>query len=382
MSLSVFPSLPGLTYTSIKAPGFKTDIQSGSNESEVRLPQYSNPVWKWTLIFDFLHDFFWGSFTAVSELRTLMGFFNSNLGSAAAFLYADPDDNSVGPALVGGEPNVPLAQLALVSDGVGNYYSPVQRTLDGVSYEDITDLNGGIAVYLDGTLATAGSGANQYALDGPGLAIPGYSWLGMVLKWGPGAPSWAAGTNYLLNAEIIDPAGHIQKATARAWAANTAFALNAEIVDPSGHIQKATTAGTSGPAAPSWNDSGGTTPDGAGTLVWTDQGAASGHAGVSGGSIPSFNDTGGSTPDGTGTLIWADQGYYPGPPAPVTAQFRFYFRVRFDSDSQDIEKFLGVGSAAGQPPVGQGGGYWTVGGSESQNGTGTLVLRTARPVPL
>lgn len=382
MSLSVFPSLPGLTYTSVKASGFKTDIQSGSNESEVRLPQYSNPVWKWTLIFDFLHDFFWGSFTAVSELRTLMGFFNSNLGSAAAFLYTDPDDNSVGPALVGGEPNVPLAQLALVSDGVGNYYAPVQRTLDGVSYEDITDLNGGIAVYLDGTLATAGSGANQYALDGPGLAIPGYSWLGMVLKWGPGAPSWAAGTNYLLNAEIIDPAGHIQKATARAWAANTAFALNAEIVDPSGHIQKATTAGTSGPAAPSWNDSGGTTPDGAGTLVWTDQGTASGHAGVSGGSIPSFNDTGGSTPDGTGTLIWADQGYYPGPPAPVTAQFRFYFRVRFESDSQDFEKFLGVGSAAGQPPAGQGGGYWTVGGSESQNGTGTLVLRTARPVPL
>ena len=382
MSLSVFPSLPGLTYTTVKAPGFKTDIQSGSNESEVRLPQYSNPVWKWTLIFDFLHDFFWGSFTAVSELRTLMGFFNSNLGSAAAFLYTDPDDNSVGPAVVGGEPNVPLAQLALVSDGVGNYYSPVQRTLDGVSYEDITDLNGGIAVYLDGTLATAGSGANQYALDGPGLAIPGYSWLGMVLKWGPGAPSWAAGTNYLLNAEIIDPAGHIQKATARAWAANTAFALNAEIVDPSGHIQKATTAGTSGPTAPSWNDSGGTTADGTGTLVWTDQGAASGHAGVSGGSIPSLNDTGGSTPDGTGTLIWADQGYYPGPPAPVTAQFRFYFRVRFDSDSQDFEKFLGVGSGAGQPPAGQGGGYWTVGGSESQNGTGTLVLRTARPVPL
>ena len=382
MSLSVFPSLPGLTYTTVKAPGFKTDIQSGSNESEVRLPQYSNPVWKWTLIFDFLHDFFWGSFTAVSELRTLMGFFNSNLGSAAAFLYTDPDDNSVGPAVVGGEPNVPLAQLALVSDGVGNYYSPVQRTLDGVSYEDITDLKGGIAVYLDGTLATAGSGANQYVLEGPGLAIPGYSWMGMVLKWGPGAPSWASGTNYLLNAEIIDPAGHIQKATARAWAANTAFALNAEIVDPSGHIQKATTAGTSGPTAPSWNDSGGTTADGTGTLVWTDQGTASGHAGVSGGSIPSFNDTGGSTPDGTGTLIWMDEGYYPGPPAPVTAQFRFYFRVRFDSDSQDFEKFLGVGSAAGQPPVGQGGGYWTVGGSESQNGTGTLVLRTARPVPL
>ena len=160
MSLSVFPSLPGLTYTSMKTPKFNTLVQSGANEYEVRLPQYTNPVWTWTLIFDFLHDFFWGSFQTVSELRTLMGFVNDNYGKASSFLYTDPDDNSVGPALVGGLPNVPLAQLALVSDGVGNYYSPVQRTLDGTSFEDITDLNGAIAVYLDGTLAAAGSGTN------------------------------------------------------------------------------------------------------------------------------------------------------------------------------------------------------------------------------
>jgi hypothetical protein len=319
MSLSVFPSLPGLTYTSMKTPKFNTLVQSGANEYEVRLPQYTNPVWTWTLIFDFLHDFFWGSFETVSELRTLMGFVNDNYGKASSFLYTDPDDNSVGPALVGGLPNVPLAQLALVSDGVGNYYSPVQRTLDGTSFEDITDLNGAIAVYLDGTLAAAGSGVNQYTLEGPGLAIPGHSWMGMVLKWGPGAPAWAAGHAYLMNDVILDPAGHIQKVT---------------------------TAGTSGSTA------------------------------------PVFNDAGGSTPDGTGTLVWIDENYYSGPPAPVTAQFRFYFRVRFESDSQDFEKFLGAGSSAGAPPAGQGGGYWTIGGENSQNGSGTLVLRTARPVPL
>jgi hypothetical protein len=115
--------------------------------------------------------------------------------------------------------------------------------------------------------------------------------------------------------------------------------------------------------------------------VWTDQGSAGGSAGTSGASAPAFNDAGGATPDGAGTLIWEDQGYYAGPAAPVTAQFHFYFRVRFDADSQDFEKFAGIGSSAGQPPAGQGGGYWTVGGSESQNGSGTLVLRTARPVP-
>jgi len=379
MSLPVFPSLPGLTFTSLKAPGFKTLNEESSNGYESRLPQYTNPIWKWTLVFDFLHDFFWGGFTTVSELRTLMGFFESNQGSAAAFLYTDPDDNYVGPALVGGAPNTPLAQLQLVSDGAGKYYSPVQRTLDGVGYEDVTDLNGSIAVYLNGTLATAGSGANEYTLEGPGYAIPGYSWLGMVLKWGPGAPAWAGSHTYALNLEILDPSGHIQKATARGWAANTNWALNTEIVDSNGNVQKVTTAGLGGATAPTWNTSG-TTNDGA--AVWTYQASAGGNAGTSGSSIPTFNDTGGSAQDGAGTLVWEDQGYYPGPPAPVTAQFHFYFRVRFDADSQDFEKFAGIGSSAGQPPSGQGGGYWTVGGSESQNGTGTLVLRTARPVPV
>lgn len=82
MSLPVFPSLPGLTYTSVKASNFKNLNEEGSNAYEVRLPQYTNPVWRWTLIFDFLHDFFWGSFTTVSELRTLMGFFNAQYASA------------------------------------------------------------------------------------------------------------------------------------------------------------------------------------------------------------------------------------------------------------------------------------------------------------
>jgi hypothetical protein len=55
------------------------------------------------------------------------------------------------------------------------------------------------------------------------------------------------------------------------WAASTAYALGAEILDPAGHIQKVTTAGTSGSSIPTFNDSSGTTTDG--SAVWTDQGA-------------------------------------------------------------------------------------------------------------
>jgi len=137
MSLSVFPSLPGLTYTSMKTPKFSTLVQSGANEYEVRLPQYTNPVWTWTLIFDFLHDFFWGSFQTVSELRTLMGFVNDNYGKASSFLYTDPDDNSVGPALVVGVPTCPWHSWRLsltawettIPRSSGRSMAPASRTL-------------------------------------------------------------------------------------------------------------------------------------------------------------------------------------------------------------------------------------------------------------
>ena len=257
MSLPVFPSLPGLTFTSVKTPKFATLNASAPNGYESRVAQVLNPIWEWTLVFDFLHDFFWGGFTTVSELRTLMGFFNDQSGMAGSFLFTDPDDNAVGPALASSSPNTPLAELSLVTDGAGGWFSPIQRTLDGVFYEDVTDLNGSIAVYANGVLKSAGGSSGEYQVEGPGLAIPGASYMGLYLNWN--------GT---------EPAG------------------------------------------------------------------------------------------------------------PITAQFNFYFRVRFASDSQDFEKFLGIGAAAGLPPAGQGGGYWTIGGSESQNGSGQLKLRTARPAPL
>ena len=320
MALPVFPTLPGLTYTTLKSPAFSTLNASSPNGYEVRLPQSTNPIWSWTMIFDFLHDYFWGSFTTVSELRTLMGFFNAQYGSMASFLYTDPDDNYVGPALVpiALTPNTPLAQLALVTDGAGHWFSPVQRTLDGVYYEDITDLNGAIAVYANGSAAGVGGGQGQYQVAGPGLAIPGYSYMGMYLAWGN-----AFGSNI--------------------WQPSISYSLGYSFIDPNGYVQKVTTAG-----------------------------------GPSGLVEPIFNSVGTTT---DGSVVWTSQGYNPAPASPITAQFNFYFRVRFDDDSLDFEKFAGAGTT-GQSVAGQGGGWWTIGGSESVNGKGTLKLRTARPVPL
>ena len=115
------------------------------------------------------------------------------------------------------------------------------------------------------------------------------------------------------------------------WAAATAYTLGSFVI-ASGHAQKATAGG------------------------------------ISGATTPAFSIAGGTVNDPTGSVVWTDQGYNPGPTGPITASFNFYFRVRFDGDTQDFEQFMQT--------------LWTIGGSESQNGSGTLKLCTARPTPL
>jgi hypothetical protein len=253
MSLLVYPTLPGLTFTSVKSPEFNTLDNSAPNAYDVRIAQTINPVWSFTMVYDFLRDFGYGGFATVSELRTLMDFFLAMGGKARSFLFTDPDDNHVGPGVVGGTPNTPLAQLSIVDDGAGNFFSPIQRTLGGLFYEDITDLNETVAaikVYDNGVLKILTS---EYTVEGPGLALPTASYMGLYIAW------------------VAEPTG------------------------------------------------------------------------------------------------------------PVTVEFDFYFRVRFESDSQDFEKFAATGSAAAQ--IGQGGGWWTIGGSEAQSGSGTVKLTSARPTP-
>ncbi len=63
--------------------------------------------------------------------------------------------------------------------------------------------------------------------------------------------------------------------TASKWHPSTKYKVGAQITDNTkAHVQIVITAGTSGPGPdpPAWNDAGGTTPDGTGTLMWRDEG--------------------------------------------------------------------------------------------------------------
>src|SRR5579872_3917318 len=103
MSLLVYPSaVRGLTFTTVKAPGFNTLIQAAPNRVETRLAQTRNPTWKWQLIYDYLKDNPKDTVPslAYTDLQTMIGFFESMQGSYDDFLYSDPDDNFVGPGII------------------------------------------------------------------------------------------------------------------------------------------------------------------------------------------------------------------------------------------------------------------------------------------
>jgi hypothetical protein len=176
MSLAVFPSLPGLSWPVLKSSEFATLTQDSPNFFETRIQQAKNPRWHWAMTFDVLRDT-----TTLPEYRQLQGFILALGGKFGDFLYSDPSDHSVGPALNPDTTPNTAAQLQVVNDGAGNYYSPVQRNFGGQFQEDITDLNGAIAVYDNGVLKTGGG--TDYTLAGPGLAIAGAAFEGMYLHW-------------------------------------------------------------------------------------------------------------------------------------------------------------------------------------------------------
>jgi len=176
MSTPVFPTLAGITFPSLKTSEFNTIIQDSPNKMDTRISQTRNPFWHWEAVLDFIDD---TPALTPTEAQVLRGFQMQLGGSAGDFLYTDPTDHSVGPALISASPNL-AAQLQVVTDGLGNYFSPVQRIMGGFA-EDITDLNGAIAVYDNGVLKTGGG--VDYTLSGPGLAVSGSSFMGMYLAW-------------------------------------------------------------------------------------------------------------------------------------------------------------------------------------------------------
>jgi len=95
MSDVQYPSLPGLTYSVLKAPVFHTRKQTSVSGRETTLNDWLNPRYDFTLTYSVLHDeAFWdvGPADYSTHYRIMMQFFMDIRGGFDTFVFYDPDD--------------------------------------------------------------------------------------------------------------------------------------------------------------------------------------------------------------------------------------------------------------------------------------------------
>lgn len=90
MSNAVFPQLPGLDLALSKSPQWDTSIKTAVSGREVRASYWSYPTIRYELSYQVLR-----TYTALSELEQIQGFFNARRGSFESFLYSDAQDKTV-----------------------------------------------------------------------------------------------------------------------------------------------------------------------------------------------------------------------------------------------------------------------------------------------
>lgn len=321
MSNSIFPSpFRGLAYTVTKTPEFSTIVQKSPAFVDLRIAQSQNPAWSYQLIYEVLFADVarsTGAFAPYSDLQELMGFYLARQGMFDDFLLNDVDDNTV-----------TNQAMQLVSDATNPISAAVVGSSAGTGFVtgDYVSVvgGGGTGGVLQVSLAISGAISTLAIVNG-GSGYTTTTGAALVALTGAGAGSPTANitavTLYYTPLQRNMGGQFLEDVT------------DLNPLNGSGLVVKANgvtqTAGTCG--------GGGTTFElhGPGLAI----------PGASFGGM---------------YLKWCAQ-----PTPPITASFSFYFRVRFATDKQDFEKFVN--------------NLWTVGGSESKNGAGTLKLTTSRP---
>lgn len=91
MSTEPYPDLPGLVFPVTQKPLFSTNIQPHTSGRETRTSYWENPLWEFTLSYDYLPN------PAVrdSDYKKIVGFFLARKGSFETFLFYNRDDQYV-----------------------------------------------------------------------------------------------------------------------------------------------------------------------------------------------------------------------------------------------------------------------------------------------
>ncbi|GLR26506.1 DUF2460 domain-containing protein [Limnobacter litoralis] len=136
--LAVFPTLEGLSWEVKTTPTFNTITHRSISGYEVRAALMQYPLWQFSLSYEFLRNN-----AAHEELKTLLGFFLARQGSFNAFLYSNPNDNTV------------TDQLVATGDGSTKDFQLIRSY--GGFIEPVQNLNGSPVIKVDGAAMVEGT---------------------------------------------------------------------------------------------------------------------------------------------------------------------------------------------------------------------------------
>src|SRR5690349_10875261 len=151
MSNTLFPKIKGLAWNVVKTPTFSTEMQESLAGREVRLQNFQNPIWEYTLTYDYLlNDPRVRDENEQTPLETLVGFFLARGGQFDDFLLNESD-------LTGRlEDSVYSGQPIGVGDGTTKSFQIV-RNFGGFLEAVQNPMNQTATVYLNGSAKTQGT---------------------------------------------------------------------------------------------------------------------------------------------------------------------------------------------------------------------------------
>ncbi len=161
MSNAIFPTLPGLTWSIVKTPTWKTGMQQSVNGQELRRAYRPVPIWTFSLSYEFLRG---GN--GRSELQQLVAFYNLRKGAFDSFLFKDASDNAA------------VAQQFAVGDGVTKSFA-LLHSIGG--WVEPVGFATGVSVSVNGVAMASPSQFS--ANDGVNVVFVAAPVAGAILTW-------------------------------------------------------------------------------------------------------------------------------------------------------------------------------------------------------
>lgn len=150
MSNVLFPKIRGLSWSIVKTPTFSTEIQESLTGREVRVQNFQNPIWEFTLTYEYLlNDPRSRDENEQTPLETLVGFYLARGGQFDDFLLNESD-------LTGRlEDSDYTGQPIGVGDGINKSFQLV-RNIGGFLEAVQNPMNQTAAIYVNGVLKSQG----------------------------------------------------------------------------------------------------------------------------------------------------------------------------------------------------------------------------------